>query len=289
MISSYLIASEETARRGIVLAFASALLQAFVAVAVVGIGALLLNVTARTMCDAQRVIEIGSYALIAAFGVWLCWTKGRGLVRALQAARSAVLSIPSPTLAPAISAMEAVPQRVSHHAAQDDGAHRHGHAHHHTHNHQHHHHAHAAPARAATAAVTQVHVHDEHCGHNHGPAPDELAGPGGWRRGLSAIVAVGLRPCSGAILVLVFAFAQGLFLAGVAAAVLMGLGTAITVAAIAVVAVSARGLAGRLAARRAGAGTLVLRGIEFAAAVVVLLFGAGLLAGYIAAERAACL
>ena len=67
-------------------------------------------------------------------------------------------------------------------------------------------------------------------------------GPGGWKRGLSAIVAVGLRPCSGAILVLVFALAQGLFWAGVAATFVMGLGTAITVAAIATLAVGATAL-----------------------------------------------
>ena len=78
-------------------------------------------------------------------------------------------------------------------------------------------------------------------GHAHGPEPDELAGPGGWRRGLSAIVAVGLRPCSGAIIVLVFALAQGLFWAGIASTFVMGLGTAITVAAIAVLAVGAKG------------------------------------------------
>ncbi len=47
--------------------------------------------------------------------------------------------------------------------------------------------------------------------------PDQLAGPGGWRRGLGTILAVGLRPCSGAILVLVFSLAQGLFWAGIAA------------------------------------------------------------------------
>jgi len=41
------------------------------------------------------------------------------------------------------------------------------------------------------------------------PPPSELAGPGGWRRGFGAILAVGIRPCSGAILVLVFALAQG--------------------------------------------------------------------------------
>jgi ABC-type nickel/cobalt efflux system permease component RcnA len=119
--------------------------------------------------------------------------------------------------------------------------------------------------------------------------PDELAGPGGWQRGLSAIFAVGLRPCSGAILVLVFALAQGLFWAGIAATFAMGLGTAITVATIAVVAVSARGLAQRLSSRREGGGTLIMRGIEFSAAGLVLLFGLGLLFGYLAAERVTCL
>ena len=119
-------------------------------------------------------------------------------------------------------------------------------------------------------------------------ARTRLAGPGGWQRGLSAIVAVGLRPCSGAILVLVFALAQGLFWAGVAATFVMGLGTAITVATIAVVAVSARPGAAA-SAGRAGDGMLVLRGIEVGAAVLVLVFGLGLLFGYIAAERATCL
>jgi nickel/cobalt exporter len=105
---------------------------------------------------------------------------------------------------------------------------------------------------------------------------------------LSAIFAVGLRPCSGAILVLVFALAQGLFWAGIAATFVMGLGTAITVAAIAVLAVSARGVASRLSGARDGGGALVMRGIEFGAAGLVLLFGLGLLFGYLAAERVTC-
>jgi ABC-type nickel/cobalt efflux system permease component RcnA len=115
------------------------------------------------------------------------------------------------------------------------------------------------------------------------------AGPGGWQRGLGAIFAVGMRPCSGAILVLVFSLAQGLFWAGIAATFVMGLGTAITVATIAVIAVSAKGLARRLSAGREGGGTLIMRGIEFGAAGLVLLFGLGLLFGYLAAERATCL
>ena len=99
---------------------------------------------------------------------------------------------------------------------------------------------------------------------------------------------VGIRPCSGAILVLVFALAQGLFWAGVAATFLMGLGTAITVATIAVIAVSAKDVARRLGEARNGGGALLMRGIEFGAAGLVLLFGAGLLFGYLAAERTTC-
>jgi ABC-type nickel/cobalt efflux system permease component RcnA len=132
------------------------------------------------------------------------------------------------------------------------------------------------------------HVHDEHCGHSHGPEPSQLSGPGGWRRGFSAVLTVGIRPCSGAILVLVFALAQGLFWAGIAATFVMGLGTAITVATIAIIAVSAKGLARRITAGRGGGGALLMRGVEFAAAGMVLLFGVGLLLGYIAAERVTC-
>src|SRR5215207_4982213 len=81
VISSYLVANEETWRRGIVLSFASAFLQAAVAVALVGIAAVILNATARQMCDAGRVIELASYALIALLGLRLIWVKGKGFIR----------------------------------------------------------------------------------------------------------------------------------------------------------------------------------------------------------------
>ena len=263
VISSYLVANQETARRGIVLSLASALLQSLVAVVVVAIGAWLLNATAKTMCGAEKTIEIASYALIAAFGARLVWTKGASFIRALQAQPSA-----SPL---------ALAGAATHDHSGHGGGHHH---HHHGHGHDHHGHAHSH--------VDHDHVHDEHCGHSHGPLPDELAGPGGWRRGFGTIFAVGLRPCSGAILVLVFALAQGLFWAGIAATFVMGLGTAITVAAIAVMAVSAKDLARRLSGAREGGGALFMRGVEFAAAGLVLLFGVGLLFGYLAAERVTC-
>jgi ABC-type nickel/cobalt efflux system permease component RcnA len=281
VISSYLVANQETARRGIVLSFASALMQSLVAVLIVGICAWLLNATARTMCGAEKVIEIASYALIAAFGARLVWTKGGGFIRALQ----------RPQLTPALALAAAT--------ARDHGSHGHDHDHHDHHHHEHSHghaqvhaqfahHDHGHDHDDHGHDHDHAHVHDEHCGHSHGPVPSELAGPGGWRRGFGAIFAVGLRPCSGAILVLVFALAQGLFWAGVAATFVMGLGTAITVAAIAVIAVSAKDLARRISAGSEGGGALFMRGVEFGAAGLVLLFGVGLLFGYLAAERVTC-
>ncbi|MBR0991763.1 nickel/cobalt transporter [Bradyrhizobium japonicum] len=268
VIASYLVANRETARRGIALSFASALMQSLVAILIVGISAWVLNATAKTMCKAEGVIEIASYGLIALFGLRLVWVKGRTFIRALQAAQ------PVPALA-------GVPHD-----------HDHGHHHHHDahdrHDHGHDDHRHGHDHAHARTHHGHDHVHDEHCGHSHGPTPSELAGPGGWRRGFAAILTVGIRPCSGAILVLVFALAQGLFWAGIAATFLMGLGTAITVAAIAVIAVSAKDIAARLSAGRDGGGALFMRGIELAAAGVVLLFGTGLLLGYIAAERTTC-
>src|SRR5947209_3263494 len=83
VISSYLVANQETWRRGVVLSFASAMLQALVAVALVAIAAGLLNATARTMNSAVRWIEIASYSLIIFIGARLLWVKGRAFFNEL--------------------------------------------------------------------------------------------------------------------------------------------------------------------------------------------------------------
>jgi nickel/cobalt exporter len=248
VISSYLFANNETWRRGVVLSFASAMLQALVAVALVGVASIILSATAKMMGDAVRYIEIVSYALIVAVGLQLFWRKGRAFMAELHG-------------------------KADHH----DHDH-HDHDHHHHDHHAHDHHPHDTHEHDS-------HEHDASCGHMHSPPPAELAGPGGWRRGFATIFAVGLRPCSGAILVLVFALAQGIFWAGIGATLLMGLGTAITVAVIATVAVSARGFAGHLVKSGSGKGALFLRGIELVASLAVIAFGALLLAGYMASER----
>jgi nickel/cobalt exporter len=260
VISSYLLANEETWRRGITLSVASSLMQSVTAIAIVAIAAVLLGATAKLMGETLRVIEIVSYGLIVLLGARLLWVKGHGFLRAWRALKA-------PPEKPSLCA------HAGGHAHAGSHAHAGGHAH-------------------ASTCNHDDHGHDEEpdvlpWGHAHGPEPQELAGPGGWRRGWSAILAVGLRPCSGAIIVLVFALAQGLFWAGVVSTLVMGLGTAITVATIATLAVGAKSIAKRFTHERGGYGEVLLRGMETAAAALVLIFGVLLLAGYMASERLA--
>jgi nickel/cobalt exporter len=228
VITSYLLASGETVRRGVLISFAAALVQAVSAILFVTVGAIVLRLTATAITFATDWVEIISYAAIALVGAWLLWTKSFG------------------------------------------GGH------------HHHHHVEVAPAHDHDHA----HDHDDH-DHEHGHAyhhePAATTTSGALARAWGAILAVGIRPCSGAIIVLVFALSQGLLAAGIAAAVVMALGTGLTVAVLAALAVSARGVALRLAGGvDSPIAYRLVRTLEIGGAACVLLFGLVLLGGSLA-------
>jgi nickel/cobalt transporter (NicO) family protein len=272
VISSYVVANQETWRRGVVLSFASALLQAVAAVVFVAVAGLLLNATMKMMCDAERVIEIASYSLIVLIGIRLLWVKGRGFLKALSGMRHQLQPVGTAVTPP------------HHHHHDDHSRDHHNHDHKHGHSHDDHHHG------AHDHHHDHAHHHhgDEHASawsHAHGPEPEQLAGSGGWRRGLSAVMAVGIRPCSGAIILLVFGLSNGLLWEATQATFVMAIGTGITVAAIATLAVFAQDFAKGVAERRSGYGVLAMRGIEVGASIFVIAFGLILLGGYMFSER----
>ena len=141
----------------------------------------------------------------------------------------------------------------------------------------------ASRASALGVEAVEVHDHAHHhhhagevcstCGHAHAPDPSLLKGDRfALREAWSAIVAVGLRPCSGALIVLSFALLNGLYLGGMLAVLAMSIGTAITVSILATLAVTAKGAAMRFA----GNGSLGARigtAIEIGGALLVMVMG----------------
>ena len=141
-----------------------------------------------------------------------------------------------------------------------------------THDHHDHGHVHAAGEVCDT------------CGHSHAPDPALLSGDRfDWRTAWSAVAAVGIRPCSGALIVLSFALLNGLWLGGMLSVLAMSLGTAITVSALATIAVTAKNWAvyfagdGRM-------GNRIHSIVEIGGAAFVFLFGLLLLSASLASS-----
>jgi nickel/cobalt transporter (NicO) family protein len=119
----------------------------------------------------------------------------------------------------------------------------------------------------------------EACDHVHMPGPGEVMR---WslRDGAAAVLAAGMRPCSGAILILVFTASQGALWAGMAAVAAMSVGTAITTSAIAAAAVYFKATAVRMASGRSNLGIWLVRSLEVLAALAVTALGVLLLLGH---------
>lgn len=183
VVSSYLLASQSSLKRGLVITFLSAMMQACVAVLlVVGLTALL-GLSDRQAQQATATFETLSFALIGVIGIVLIWRGARVLLPV-----------------------------------------------HHGHKHEHHEHGCSCGC----------------CCHGHAPDPARIDRAEGWPALAALVFSIGLRPCSGALLLLLFADLVGALGAGIAACFAMALGTALTTGLLAVLTVRSKDLALRL-------------------------------------------
>ncbi|MER9484950.1 nickel/cobalt transporter [Mesorhizobium sp. M0220] len=267
VISSYMVANEVALRRGIMLSFVSALLQALTAIVVMLLAYFVLRGTAISMTDAAWFLEIMSYVFVTLFGAWLLWRK----------AGPAILRLFGANPGYSLSAAHAGHSHAGHsHSAHAHAAHSHALHAHDDHDHAHDHHDHGAHDHAHAAHDHHSHAAGEvceTCGHSHAPDPALLSGDRfDWRTAWSAVAAVGIRPCSGALIVLSFALLNGLWFGGILSVLAMALGTAITVSALATLAVTAKNWAvyfagdGRM-------GNRIHSFVEIGGAAFVFLFG----------------
>ncbi|QMB05197.1 nickel/cobalt transporter [Citrobacter freundii] len=107
--------------------------------------------------------------------------------------------------------------------------------------------------RPTFTAFTPHHVHDERCGcgHQHVPNPEQLQSGDDWRARLMIILSMGMRPCSGAIMVLLFSKVVGVFGWGMASALAMAAGTSLTITSLALLVHSFRTMALKLSGNKA--------------------------------------
>jgi nickel/cobalt transporter (NicO) family protein len=120
------------------------------------------------------------------------------------------------------------------------------------------------------------HVHGPECNHAHGPTLEEVERVTTWRDAWALVAGIALRPCSGALFVLILTWQLGIAVAGVIGAFVMGLGTALVTMVVALLAVWAR--EGLLAGTGAGRAARVLPWLELAIGGVIAVAAIGLLA-----------
>lgn len=237
VISSYMVANDVALRRGVAISMASALMQGVTAVVAISLFVVVLRGSGLKTGDMAYGLEVASYIGVMLVGLWLLWRKTIGLKKAVP---------------------EHAHTHETSHSHNHDHDDTHGHTHGHSHAHDHDHHGHGDVC--------------DHCGHAHAPDPKNLTGAFGLREAWAAILAVGLRPCTGALIVLIFCFANSLYLAGAASTLAMSIGTGLAVSAMAIMAATAKNVALRFAVAQESVGT-VTRYIEIVAALFIFVIG----------------
>lgn len=267
VLSSYILASRQTLRNGIVLAFIASLAQAASAIVLILVASILLHLTSVSITNATYKFEILSNILIVLLGIWLVWSKILRPARSFEFDFMPVTALTQPQRFPSHRtrmgsvAFQTVDAKTSAIGARSGGS------------------------SSGTFRASEVHgqEHDHppgcNCGHAHMPDAGVAAGSLDWQKAWAVVASTALRPCTGALIVLVFSISQKLLLAGIAATLVMGLGTALTVASLAVLAVSARQTASLLTSADSPLGRRIIRGAEACGSIAILLFGVLLLAG----------
>jgi len=279
VVASYFTARKSPLSTGILMGSIIALTQAVVAILIVTVLAVVVGRRQMDVLNDANILEIVSYGIIFFIGAYMtyCALRGREAFGHDHGPPASTFDTPAiPEVHSHVDHDHALHAHEHHGHDHRDHAH-HGHAHHNHHDHAHH-----------------DHEGHDHGGHDHhhddGTAARQtwLARTGrNWFGRYGEVLAVGIvsgiRPCSGSILVLLFALANGVFFLGVAAALLIALGVAITISALGI---------GTIVLRRAIAGgsaepspsrAMLGRALSIAGSLAVMILGGLLFGGALSA------
>ncbi|AGB72468.1 MULTISPECIES: nickel/cobalt transporter [Rhizobium] len=255
VISSYMVANEIELKRGIGISFVSALIQGLVAVLVVGAAYFVLRGSGITMTMATNAMEITSFVMVILFGSWLLFRKLRAMMQSRAQRQDMQLAMSAGPISLSLFEGAATGTDSARGFVRSSAA---------------------VPAASGYQCYDPAHTtgdgaYCETCGHAHLPDPKMLSNEKfSAREAWSAIAAVGLRPCSGALLVMTFSMLNGLYLGGLLSVLAMSIGTALTVSLLAIIAVFAKGTAVRVTGKGSRLSAWVSNGIEILGALLVI-------------------
>ncbi|WP_412059000.1 nickel/cobalt transporter [Bartonella sp. DGB2] len=241
VISSYLFANNESFKRGIALSFCASLLQAISAIFIV---ALVYYLLPARLTQASEWAVRASFGLIMLLGLSLLWRKSRALYHRLQINHHPHDSVKNNDYRSNQLCEPVTPPPLALNLKSTKNS------------------------RADTLKTQYCEV----CTNAHILSADLIEKPLTSGAALSAIISVGIRPCTGAIFIITFTLINGLFLIGSLAVFIMALGTFITVASLATLAVKVKDLAHLLIKRRPFA-TTMFSFIEWVIALGIFVIG----------------
>lgn len=224
VIVTYLATHPAQLKNSLKLTFAASILQGGVAILLVTVLLGILQLSSRYLHQSSFWLEKGSFLLVIALGVLLCFRAIKRLYHQVKLLK---------------------PQKIS-------------------------------IQRLQPLSATHVHSESCGCGHRHMPNSQELQAGNDWRTRLAIVLAMGMRPCSGAIMVLLFAKVIGVYWWGILSAIAMAIGTSLTISLLALFVHYARRLAVHLSRKRAPAawGAIAWATLALTGGIILLFAGA---------------
>lgn len=216
IVTTYIATHSTKVRLSLVLTLLSAIMQALVAVALVSALLLLFDSSMRDVNSKAELFITLSFYTVVLLGLIILWrnlsalwqwSRHKRVGSVSKSTITAVMPIPDQSYSPVFQSMT-MPER--------------------------------------RGLGTCKHTSEGcGCGHQHVVDPKQINSASSLKEYLAIIFSIGIRPCTGAIMVLLFANMLDIYWLGIISAFIMALGTAFTTSIIAVMTISGRQLVKR--------------------------------------------
>lgn len=213
IVTTYIATQDAKVKLSLILTLVSSLMQALVAVGLVSVLLMLFDASMREINQkAEFLIPLSFYTAIL-LGVVIVWRNLVLMYRTLEKNKKSLVQDATNPSSMVIQGVVPVATPAL-----------------------------AAQYSAPTSTTSAAHEHHDNCGcgHQHVVSSEMINEASSFKEYLAIILSIGIRPCTGAIMVLLFANMLDIYWLGVVSAFVMALGTALTTSMIAIMTITGK-------------------------------------------------